>query len=38
MKFSFARSARVDTERVPPGHPIILLLSNKFDMATLPYQ
>ena len=24
-KFSFAPKAQVNTERVPPGHPIILL-------------
>ena len=36
-----ARKARVNTERVqgivlmPPGHPIILLKSNKFNMAAL---
>ena len=30
----FARKARVNTERVPHGHPIILLKSNKFNMAT----
>ena len=29
----FARKARVNTERVPPGHPIILLKSSKFNMA-----
>ena len=27
--------ARVNTERVPPGHPIILLKSNKFNMAAV---
>ena len=31
----FARKARVNTERVPPGHPIILLKSNKFNMAAV---
>ena len=31
----FARKARVNTERVPPGHPIILLKANKFNMATV---
>ena len=31
MKFS----ARVNTERVPLGHPIILLKSNKFNMAAV---
>ena len=36
-----ARKARVNTERVyrivlmPPGHPIILLKSNKFNMAAV---
>ena len=36
-----ARKARVNTERVyrivlmPPGHPMILLKSNKFDMAAV---
>ena len=35
LKFSFARKARVNTERVPPGHPIILLKSNKFNMAAV---
>ena len=29
----FARKARVNTKRVPPGHPIILLKSIKFKMA-----
>ena len=33
--FLFARKALVNTERVPPGHPIILLKSNKFNMAAL---
>ena len=28
----FAWKAHVNTERVPPGHPIILLKSNKFNM------
>ena len=28
-------SARVNTERVPPGHPIILLKTNKFNMAAV---
>ena len=28
----FAQKASVNTERVPPGHPIILLKSNKFNM------
>ena len=31
----FARKARVNTERVPPGHPIILLKSNNFNMAAV---
>ena len=31
----FARKARVNTERVPPGHPIILLKSIKFNVAPL---
>ena len=31
----FARKARVNTERVPPGHPIILLKSNTFNMAAV---
>ena len=31
----FARKARVNTERVPPGHPITLLKSNKFNMAAV---
>ena len=31
----FARKARVNTERVPPRHPIILLKSNKFNMAAV---
>ena len=35
LKFSFSRKARVNTERVPPGHPIILLKSNKFNMAAV---
>ena len=30
-----ARKARVNTERVPPGHPIILLKSSKFDVAAV---
>ena len=30
-----ARKGRVNTERVPPGHPIILLKSNKFNMAAV---
>ena len=31
----FARKARVNTERVPPGHPIIVLKSIKFNMAAV---
>ena len=31
----FARKARVNTEQVPPGHPIILLKSNEFNMAAV---
>ena len=31
----FARKGRVNTKRVPPGHPIILLKSNKFNMAAV---
>ena len=31
----FAQNARVNTERVLPGHPIIVLKSNKFNMATV---
>ena len=31
----FARKAIVNTERVPRGHPIILLESKKFNMATV---
>ena len=33
--YLFARKARVNTERVPPGHPIILLKSNKFNLAAV---
>ena len=33
MKYSFAQKARANTEQVPPEHPIILLKSNKFNMA-----
>ena len=32
LKFPFARKARVNTERGLPGHPIILLKSNNFNM------
>ena len=35
VKFSFARKVRVNAEQVPPGHPIILLKSNKFYMAAM---
>ena len=35
LKFSFAQKARVNTERVPPGHTITLLKSNKFNMAAV---
>ena len=35
LKFSFCLKARVNTERVPPGHPIILLKSNIFNMAAV---
>ena len=35
LKFSFARKERINTEPVPPGHPIILLKSNKFNMAAV---
>ena len=31
----FAQKACVNTERVPPGNPIILLKFNKFNMATV---
>ena len=31
----FARKARVNTERVPPGHPLIPLKPNKFNMAAV---
>ena len=31
----FAQKGRVNTERVPPGHPIILLKSSKFNMAAV---
>ena len=33
--FLFARKARINTERVPHGHPIIRLKSNKFNMAAV---
>ena len=33
--FRFAQKARVNTERVPPGHAVILLKSNKFNMAAV---
>ena len=35
LKFFFARKACVNTERVPPVHPIILLKSIKFNMAAV---
>ena len=35
LKEKSARKARVNTEQVPPGHPIILLKSNKFNMAAV---
>ena len=35
FKEKLARKARVNTERVPPVHPIILLKSNKFNMAAV---
>ena len=35
LKFSFPQKTRVNTDRVPPGHPIILLKSNKFNMAAV---
>ena len=31
----FAQKACVNTERVPPGHPMILLKSNKLNMAAV---
>ena len=31
----FARKALVNTERVAPGHPIILLKSNNFNVAAV---
>ena len=31
----FVRKARVNTEGVPPGYPMILLKSSKFDMAAV---
>ena len=35
-KFSFARKARLKVlNKCPPGHPIILLKSNKFNMAAV---
>ena len=30
-----ARKGRINTEGVPPGHPIKLLKSNKFNMAAV---
>ena len=35
LKFSFCPKPRINTERVPPGHPIILLKSSKFNMAAV---
>ena len=35
VKFSFCAKLCTNTERVPPGHPIILLKSNKFNMAAI---
>ena len=34
VKF-FTRKAHINTERVPPGHPIIFLKSSKFNMAAV---
>ena len=31
----FARKARANTERLPPGHPIILLKSNNFNVVAV---
>ena len=31
----FAQKVRINTEQKPPGHPIILLRSNKFNMAAV---
>ena len=31
----YLRASASFTERVPPGHPIILLKSNKFNMAAV---
>ena len=31
----FARKARLNTKRVPPGHSVILLKSSKFNMAAV---
>ena len=33
----FAREARVNTERVPPEHTIILLKSNNYNISSMPY-
>ena len=35
MNFSFFPKSARSTERVPPGHPIILLKSNKLNMAAV---
>ena len=35
VKFSFCPESPLNTERIPPGHPIILLKSNKFNMAAV---
>ena len=35
VKFFFPQKARVNTERVPPGHTILLLKSNKFNLAAV---
>ena len=37
MKFSFCpkNARKINTERVPPGHPVILLKSNKFNTAAV---
>ena len=34
----FARKAHVNNERVPPGHPIILLKFNKINMAAVSFR
>ena len=35
VKLSFARIACGNTERMPPGHPIIVLKSNKINMTAV---